>query len=225
MSLQSIRFRSSFPLLGCAMLFASVGFATTINYSFENLPVGGLPEDCGGGCVSGVGDIPGWTFSEPNTSGQAQPGAQLGNFTYVNSIPDGITVAFSNLATISQTVGVVQLGVFYSLSVDVGLIKTFGALGSVELLIGNNAPIIATGLIPPEGDWSTYMATYVGLVGDVGQPITISLIPGDSTSIWDNVRLSDSLASPVPEPSTLSIIGLGLMGLVGIAHRRRRLTK
>lgn len=152
------------------MLFASVGFATTIsNYSFENLPVGGLPEDCGGGCVSGVGEIPGWTFSEPNTSGQAQPGAQLGNFTYVNSIPDGITVAFSNLATISQTVGVVQLGVFYSLSVDVGLIKTFGALGSVELLIGNNAPIIATGLVPPEGDWSTYMATYVGLVGDVGR--------------------------------------------------------
>jgi hypothetical protein len=87
-------------------LFASAAFAGTItvdNPSFETLPAGGLPAGCGTGCAFSVAPIPGWTNT--GSSGQFQPGTQDGNFAYFNSLSDGITNAYSNGGTISQTVG------------------------------------------------------------------------------------------------------------------------
>ena len=88
------------------------------NFSFETLPAGGLPEGCGVGCTYSTGAIPGWSGGT-GLFGQFQPGTPW--FTTPPS--DGsATMAWSQGLTIAQTVlPTVQLGVTYTLMVDLGL--------------------------------------------------------------------------------------------------------
>jgi hypothetical protein len=187
------------------------------NFSFENLPVGGLPNACGAGCsYSFSTPIPGWTNGAG--SGQFQPGAS-GVF---NSIPDGTTIAFSNGGTITQTVApTVQLGVTYTLMVDLGKRSDLPFLSAAALLINGNT-YAATGVVPTSGNWSTFTATYTGLAADVGQAITIELIANGAQGNFDNVRLSDSLVTPTPEPGMMSMLVGGLGAMVLLTRRFRR---
>jgi hypothetical protein len=212
----------------CATFTVSTAFASPIsvsNFSFETLPPGGLTSGpCGAGCSWSEGGIPipGWSTTGFFT-GQFQPGPSAGNFTYFNSVPDGITVAYTNGGTISQTVGpTVALGVVYTLRVEQGLRKD-GFLGAdvVDLLV-NGTPWLATGVAAPLGDWATYTATYIGLLADVGSSITIELTSSTAQGDWDNVRLDDNAGVVgVPEPLTLALFGAGLAGMAGMRRRKK----
>jgi hypothetical protein len=213
--------RSATLLLGFVLSLSSA-FAATIfvnNASFETLPGGGLPNGCGTGCFYSEDVIPGWTNS--GFSGQFQPGTQDGTFTYFNTLSDGITSAYSNDATISQTVtDTVQLGVVYTLLVDVGCRNDQGCFGSPDLLINGNV-YLATGTFAAPGNWSTFTATYTGLAADVGDAITIELQTDGVQGNFDNVRLSDNVpTSGTPEPSFTGILGLGLIGLLLLSRHQ-----
>jgi hypothetical protein len=205
------------------LLFALAAAASPIfvsNFSFETLPVGGLPNGCGGGCAFSTGAIPGWSGSNAN-SGQFQPGVQVSNFSVFNSVPDGITVAYSNSPTLFQTViPTVQLGVTYTLLVDLGHRKDTAFLSSADLLI-NGVTTTATGVAPTAGNWATFTATYVGLLADVGKSITIELRTAGAQGDFDNVRLSDSTQAGVPEPASVTLLGLALAGVTVFARRKR----
>src|ERR1700681_4707439 len=86
-------------------LISGGAHASTIfvdNASFETLPPGGLDQtSCAAGCSYSVGNIAGWNVT--GTSGQFIPGTTT---AYFNSVPDGVTVAYTNGGTISQIVGV-----------------------------------------------------------------------------------------------------------------------
>jgi hypothetical protein len=187
------------------------------NFSFENLPVGGLSNGCGAGCSYSFNvAIPGWTSS--GQQGQIQPGA----VPVFNSIPDGTVVAFSNSGTISQTVGpVVQLGVVYTLLVDLGQRTDTPFTASAALLVNGNT-YAATGVAPTSGNWSTFTATYTGLAADVGQAITIELAASGVQGTFDNVRLGDSLVTATPEPGVMSMLAGGLGAMVLLSRRLRR---
>ena len=204
----------------CATFTVSTALATPIfvdNFSFETLPAGGLPNPCGTGCsFSQLTPIPGW--ANTGDSGQFQPGVQASNFTFFNSVPDGITVAYANAGIISQTVApTVVHNTVYTLQVDQGQRNDLGAAGTIELVIGGT-PILATGIAPSPGNFSTFTATYTGLPGDVGDPITIRLTSFSAQGDWDNVRLDATL---VPEPSTLWLFGAGVAGLAVLWRRRK----
>ena len=209
----------------CATFAASTAFAGPIavgNASFETLPAGGLPlTGCGAGCSYDEGTaIPGWS-STGFFTGQFQPGPSSGNFAYFNSVPNGLTVAYTNGGTISQTVGpTVALGVVYTLQVEQGVRNDIGDPGVIDLLI-NGTPWFATGVAATPGNWSTYTATYIGLLADVGQAITIELTSAAGQGDWDNVRLSDNIATGVPEPLTLALFGAGLAGMAGMRRRKK----
>jgi hypothetical protein len=209
------------PTLLCAMLFASSAFAgdvTVDNPSFETLPEAGLPIGCGTGCSYDEAAIPGWTNS--GVSGQFQPGPPA-TTTYFDSVPDGITVAYSNGPTISQTVGAtVQDGVTYTLTVDIGARNDFPFDGSADLMFGDTVCDTATGSAPAPGNWSVYTATCTGTLGDAGDAITIQLNSSNEQGDFDNVVLTDSVAT-IPEPSTLTLFGSGLLAMAYLFRRKR----
>jgi hypothetical protein len=192
------------------------------NPSFEILPASGLPAGCGAGCSYSVNTpIPFWT-SGGSSFGQFQPGVQVSNFTYFNSVPDGITVAYINGGTIAQTVGATaQAGVTYTLQGDLGFRKDTPDPGTITLEIGSHS-ILATGVAAPlSGNWVDYTATYTALATDAGDSISILLSSNAAQGDFDNVRLSNNLAAGIPEPATVAIFGVGLIGLGAMLRRRK----
>src|SRR5205085_5152178 len=73
-----LQIRKAIPILACSILTAVPVLASPIfvsNFSFENLPPGGLPNGCGTGCSYSDGAIPGWSETSVTSSvGQFQPG-------------------------------------------------------------------------------------------------------------------------------------------------------
>jgi hypothetical protein len=206
----------------CLTFSLAYGLASPIlvnNPSFEPLLASDQPAQCGFGCFSTQAPIVGWTNT--GISGQFKPGTDVGNFTFFSTLSDNVTSAWSNGPTISQAVGAtVQLGVTYVLQVDLGERHDTPFVASADLLI-NGIPHVAIGTPPVPGNWSTYTATYTGLLADVGSSITIELKSAGPQANFDNVRLNDSLVS-VPEPASCGTVGLALMALLVLARRQYR---
>jgi hypothetical protein len=185
-----------------------------VNSSFEILPPGGLPFGCGTACSYSEDVIPGWINT--GTSGQFQPGSASGNFAYFNSVPDGLTVAYSNGGTISQAVGTATAGVTYILQVDVGARNDgFHAPATVDLMIGANDHF-AVGIYPTDGNWATYTLSYTATLADQGALMSIVLGTPFAQGDWDNVRLS-----AVPEASTWGMMLIGFASVGFVAYRRK----
>jgi hypothetical protein len=212
--------------VACLWLSLVSGLASPIlvnNPSFETRPDGGLPIICGPSCTyDDVGNVPGWTGTG---FGQFQPGpgfttGGLPLTTYFDTVPDGLTVAYSNGATLTQTVGSAQLGT-YTLQVDIGLRKDRLAanLGTIQLLIGGNTPVQGTGSAPTSGAWSTFTATYTTTAADIGNNVVIQLTAINDQGDFDNVRL-DFAAQAVAEPTNAALLALGL-GVLAFPVRRR----
>ncbi len=206
-------------LLVAAAHGAAASAIPVANPSFETLPAGGLPNGCGVGCSYSMNDpVPGWTGF--GSFGQFQPGPAFGNFTYFNTVPDGVTVAYSNGGGLTQTVAALaQAGVTYTLQVDVGYRKDVTDQSLPELVVGSNtiANVIPN---PPQfsGDWVTDTITYTATALDAGAPISIVLTANGVQGNWDNVRLSDNLAA-IPEPMSVALFGTGIAAL-GLFRRR-----
>jgi len=193
---------------------AIVNIAVT-NPSFEATPSGTF-SDCSSGCLFTFGpngDVPGWIRSPFSDTGLFRPAVPL----RFNFVPDGITVAYSNAGSLSQTVSAVaKKGYTYTLTTMVGLRNDgFANPGTVSLTVGSNT-VLATGVAPTVGNWSPFTATYTATAADDGQAITILLDAASPQGTWDMVSLT-----AVPEPETWAMMIVGF-GMVGVVARRRK---
>lgn len=217
----ALRTRIGIAVFACVAFAVPMAYASPItvgNPSFEILPVGGLSGSCNGtGCIYSVAAIPDWSNS--GQSGQFQPGTQDGNFIEFTTLSDGITSAYTNNGTISQTVGAtVQVGAIYTLSVGLGWRNDAPSFASSADLLIDGTQYFATGTAV-QGAFTTFTATYTGLAADANDSITIQLNnSGGPQANFDNVQLSEVSA---PEPAFTGAVGIALFGLAAFRRRKR----
>lgn len=219
-------------LVFCMALLSGTARADNIpivNASFETLGAP-LSVSCGTGCAYNLGPIPGWTTTAG--AGSWMPGS------FFSAIPDGSLVGFvnaSNSLTQTLTGNSVLANSVYTMSVYVGdrtdnvngtytlsLDTILGGVTSTLCTVSGNASSIPHGTFQLEG--CTYASGGSGLPsGDLFLKFTATT--GGQLDV-DNVSLTVQSPTGVPEPSTILMLGIGMLLLVASfpAGRKRVLS-
>jgi len=216
-----LKFTSLFVLLSVFVLasVAARAWADVVpvnNASFETIdPLNPLNQPCGTGCAFNV-SIPSWMVS--GSGGQFQPGSLF----FTSPVPDGSIVAYSNGASISQTLNTsLTADTTYTLSADIGR-RTDAAGNDYTIALYADGTLLksltaSTNTIKP-GTFLEQSLTYTsGAMPPAGKLEIVLSTVGPRQVDYDNVQLD---ASTVPEPATLSLLAAGC-GLTLFVLRRR----
>ncbi len=216
-------------LTACAAMVAfSAGRAEAgliINGSFEQpiVPVGNFTV-----FTTGSTDVTGWTVVGPqvavvntnyNTNGitfQSQDGNQWLDLSglFSNSTADGVT---QDVATV--------IGRPYELSFYVGSATDNNQFfaSTVDLSINGGARMSFTNPIAPTDrlDWELFTVPFTATGATTNLTFFFGGEPNNNVGALDNVSLAP-LASAVPEPSALVLLGIGVAGMaIGLGLGRR----
>ena len=206
-------------LCAMALVFTVVGTASAVsitNGSFEG------EGDIGSFVTLGLGDtsINGWTV----TSGSVD---WIGNYWAASEGERSLDMSGSVPGTITQIVLSTQVGQSYRVYFDMAgnpdgppAVKTLQASVNPPLLVHNftfdttDKTLEAMGWETMMFDFTATMAFTMLSFGD----LTGETFGSAFGAALDNVRIVAS--TPVPEPSTILLLGSGLLGLVGYSRKR-----
>ena len=176
----------------------------------------------------------GFTSSIPNWSS----GLNTGTFNpttaqYPGQAPEGQNIVFIGPTTsdaISQVLSSTLAVGTYTLMVDVGARLDFPYAGYLIQLLAGSTVLAQDNntLTPAPGTFVTSTVNFTANAGNpaLGQSLAIRLSSpvAVAQTNFDNVRLDfNSTIAAVPEPSTLAMVGTGMLCLLGAHWRRRRM--
>ena len=195
---------------------------TVLNPSFES-PTAPLQ---GTMAYYSINEITNWVIGvvDNKPAGVSDPGKSKPDNIYYNGapVPDGVQVAYSNGATISQVLSaVLQPNTQYTLGAYVGRRLFISFQGyDIQLWAGNTLLASNNSPTPVAGNFVPVTVNYTsGSSGPIGQRLEIRLLSSGVQANFDKITLN---ASPIPEPSAiLGLLGFGLLGLVSTLQQKR----
>jgi hypothetical protein len=163
--------------------------------------------------------ISGWTCTNGANSGDIC-GVYNPTASQYSSIPSSPNVAFSNGGIITQVLGTnLAPGMVYTLSVDIGKRLDSGFPGYVIELLAGSTVLVSNGITlnPTAGTFQLQTLTYTSSAS--GGPLEI-LLQGNSGSQTNFDSVSLLAVSAVPEPSTLALAIISLLGIAVVSRLR-----
>jgi hypothetical protein len=199
---------------------ADANSVTILNNSFESqvLPFGGFTDNV----------LTDWTVVAPFDS---LVGAYNPN-TFSEPVPNGSNTAYLNPGgSFSQDVGPLLAASTYDFTVYVGQRTDIGLPSyNIQLLDASTLAVLASGIPSPpgSGDFVNFPLTFdsASFPADVGNDILIKFSAPFVAGVLAQVNFDDVTLSyvpdgtgPVPEPATITLLGLAMAGL-GFSRRR-----
>jgi hypothetical protein len=179
-----------------------------------------------GGTSWGVETGGGASFSFPTTGGNPDGYLRMDN---TSAAWGGVAISTDDtagtpLATVSAATGVtLTAGSSYDFLWDMKAFSGAGGGSGIKIESWNDAGFLSTTgdqVFAATSGWSSYSYNYLIDAGATRLIIVLLGVNADSVMGYDNVCI-ESCVSAVPVPAAVWLFGSGLLGLVGVARKKK----